>query len=36
MKIASLLPAATELVYALGLGDSLIAVTDVCDYPPAP
>lgn len=34
MKIASLLPAATELVYALGLGDSLIGVTDECDYPP--
>ncbi len=33
MKIASLLPAATELVYALGLGDSLIGVTDECDYP---
>lgn len=33
MKIASLLPAATELVYALGLGDSLIGVTDECDHP---
>ena len=35
MKIASLLPSATEIVYALGLGDSLIGVTDECDYPPA-
>lgn len=33
MKIASLLPSATELVYALGLGDALIGVTDECDYP---
>jgi len=35
MKIASLLPSATEIVYALGLGDDLIGVTDECDYPPA-
>ena len=34
MKIASLLPSATEIVYALGLGDDLIGVTDECDYPP--
>jgi iron complex transport system substrate-binding protein len=34
MKIASLLPSATEIVYALGLGDSLVGVTDECDYPP--
>lgn len=33
MKIASLLPSATEMVYALGLGDDLIGVTDECDYP---
>jgi iron complex transport system substrate-binding protein len=33
MKIASLLPSATEIVYALGLGDSLVGVTDECDYP---
>jgi iron complex transport system substrate-binding protein len=35
VKIASLLPSATEIVYALGLGDDLIGVTDECDYPPA-
>ena len=35
MKIASLLPSATEIVYALGLGDDLIGVTDECDYPSA-
>jgi iron complex transport system substrate-binding protein len=34
MKIASLLPSATEIVYALGLGDDLVGVTDECDYPP--
>ncbi|MFL5797166.1 MAG: cobalamin-binding protein [Actinomycetota bacterium] len=33
MKIVSLLPSATEIVYALGLGDDLLAVTDECDYP---
>lgn len=34
MRICSLLPSATEIVYALGLGDSLVAVTHECDYPP--
>jgi iron complex transport system substrate-binding protein len=34
VKIVSLLPSATELVYALGLGDDLIGVTDECDFPP--
>jgi iron complex transport system substrate-binding protein len=33
MKIVSLLPSATEIVYALGLGDQLVGVTDECDYP---
>jgi iron complex transport system substrate-binding protein len=35
VKIASLLPSATEIIYALGLGDDLVGVTDECDYPPA-
>jgi len=35
VKICSLLPSATEIVYALGLGDSLVAVTHECDYPAA-
>jgi iron complex transport system substrate-binding protein len=35
MRIISLLPSATEIVYALGLGDSLVGVTHECDYPPA-
>ena len=30
MKIVSLLPSATEIVYELGLGDSLAAVTFEC------
>jgi iron complex transport system substrate-binding protein len=34
MKIVSLLPSATEIVFALGLGDALVGVTDECDYPP--
>jgi iron complex transport system substrate-binding protein len=33
VKIVSLLPSATELVYALGLGDDLSGVTFECDYP---
>jgi iron complex transport system substrate-binding protein len=35
MKIASLLPSATEIVFALGVDDDLIGVTDGCDHPPA-
>jgi iron complex transport system substrate-binding protein len=34
MRICSLLPSSTEIVYALGLGDELVAVTHECDYPP--
>jgi len=34
MKILSLLPSATEVVYALGLGDDLVGVTEECDFPP--
>lgn len=33
MKIVSLLPSATEIVYALGLGDQLEGVTYECDFP---
>ena len=35
MRIVSLLPSATEIVYALGLGDRLVGVTFECDEPPA-
>ena len=34
MRICSLLPSATEIVYALGLGDQLYGVSHECDYPP--
>ncbi len=34
MRIVSLLPSATESLFALGLGTSLVAVTHECDYPP--
>ena len=34
MRIASLLPAATEIVGALGRADDLVAVTFECDHPP--
>jgi iron complex transport system substrate-binding protein len=34
LRIVSLLPSATETLYALGLGDQLVAVTHECDYPP--
>jgi iron complex transport system substrate-binding protein len=34
MRIVSLLPSATEIVYALGLGDQLVGVTHECDWPP--
>lgn len=34
MRICSLLPSATEIVFALGLGDDLVAVTHECDHPP--
>jgi iron complex transport system substrate-binding protein len=35
MQICSLLPSATEILYALGLGDSVAGVTHECDFPPA-
>jgi iron complex transport system substrate-binding protein len=34
MRIVSLVPSATEMLFALGLGSDLIAVTHECDYPP--
>jgi len=35
VQICSLLPSATEILYALGLGDSVAGVTHECDFPPA-
>ena len=34
MRIVSLLPAATEIVYQLGLGDALVGVSADADWPP--
>ena len=33
MRLVSLLPSATEIVYALGLGEDLVGVTFECDEP---
>ena len=33
MRICSLLPSATEILYALGLGESVVGVSHECDYP---
>src|SRR5437870_7515320 len=34
MRICSLLPSATEIAFALGLADQVVAVSHECDYPP--
>ncbi len=34
MRIVSLLPSATESLFALGLGHQLVAITHECDFPP--
>ena len=33
-RIVSLLPSATEVLFALGLGEQVVAVTHECDFPP--
>jgi iron complex transport system substrate-binding protein len=33
-RIVSLAPSNTEILYALGAGDLLVGVTNLCDYPP--
>jgi iron complex transport system substrate-binding protein len=35
MRIVSLVPSATEMLFALGVGPDVIAVTHECDYPEA-
>ena len=35
MRIASLVPSATEMLFELGLGDEVVAVTHECDHPSA-
>jgi iron complex transport system substrate-binding protein len=34
-RIVSLAPAATEMLFAIGVGDKVVGVTTYCDYPPA-
>lgn len=34
MRILSLLPSATEILFQLGLGDAVVGVTFECDFPP--
>jgi iron complex transport system substrate-binding protein len=34
VRICSLVPGATEVLFAIGLGDSVVGVTHECDWPP--
>ena len=34
MKICSLLPSGTKILFSLGLGEQVAGVSDLCDYPP--
>ncbi len=34
MRIASLVPSSTEMLFALGIGEQVVGVTHECDYPP--
>jgi iron complex transport system substrate-binding protein len=36
MRIVSLIPSATEIAFALGLGEQVVGVTFECDFPPDP
>jgi iron complex transport system substrate-binding protein len=35
VRIVSLLPCATEILFAIGVGEQVVAVSHECDYPPA-
>jgi iron complex transport system substrate-binding protein len=35
MRIVSLVPNATEILFALGAGDDVVGVSHACDFPPA-
>ena len=35
LRIVSLAPSVTEILFALGLGDNITGVTEQCNYPPA-
>jgi iron complex transport system substrate-binding protein len=34
MRIVSLLPSATGILFKLGIGDQVVGVSHACDYPP--
>src|SRR6266849_4318628 len=34
MRIVSLLPSATDIIFELGLLDSLVGISEDCDWPP--
>ncbi|NMD43390.1 MAG: ABC transporter substrate-binding protein [Firmicutes bacterium] len=34
LRIASIMPSNTEILFALGLGEAVVGVTDFCNYPP--
>lgn len=34
MRVVSLLPSTTEILFALGAGDDVVGVTFECDHPP--
>ncbi|MBC5816312.1 MAG: cobalamin-binding protein [Candidatus Eremiobacteraeota bacterium] len=34
IRIVSLLPSATEILFAIGVGDQVVGITHECDYPP--
>ena len=34
MRVVSLLPSATEILFAIGAGDQVVGVTHECDFPP--
>ena len=34
MRIVSLLPSTTEILFAIGAGDEVVGVTFECDFPP--
>jgi len=36
LRIVSLLPAATEMLFALGLGERVVGVSHECDFPASP
>ena len=33
-RIVSMVPAITEILFAIGVGERVVGVTDSCDYPP--